>query len=206
MRRVRVGLASALRRATARCEGYTVSFITSYQEVLDFWFIELGAKNWFAKSDEIDASIRKRFGATHMAAVACELYSWRSDADGRLAEIIVLDQFSRNIFRDDARAFSADPMALALAQEAIAQGYDANLTSQQKAFLYMPFMHSESRSMHEQAELLYSSPGFEYNLEFERKHKVIIDRFGRYPHRNALLGRASSAAEIAFLLETDSAF
>ena len=180
--------------------------VASPQEVLDFWFVELGAKNWFAKSDVIDASIQNRFGATHTAAIVGELDFWRTEACGRLAEIIVLDQFSRNIFRDDARAFAADPMALALAQEAIARGVDANLTPQQKAFLYMPFMHSESRILHNRAELLFSAPGLEYNLEFERKHKVVIDRFGRYPHRNTLLGRVSTADEIAFLLEPDFTF
>jgi uncharacterized protein (DUF924 family) len=173
--------------------------IASSEAVLDFWFEELGSDAWFAKSDDVDALIRTRFSPTHRAACACELSAWRVDAAGRLAEIIVLDQFSRNMYRDDARAFAADGVALALSQEAISGGFDLDLPIQHRAFLYMPFMH-----LH--AETLFSAPGLEFNLEFERKHKAIIDRFGRYPHRNAVLGRVSTGAEIAFLAEPGSAF
>jgi uncharacterized protein (DUF924 family) len=180
--------------------------IVSSQAVLDFWFEELGSDAWFAKSEDIDALIRNRFEATHRAACACELSDWRVDGAGRLAEIIVLDQFSRNLFRDDPRAFAADSVALALSQEAIAGGFDQDLPAQKRAFLYMPFMHSESALMHQRAEELFSATGLEFNLEFERKHKAIIDRFGRYPHRNAVLGRVSSEAEIAFLAKPGSAF
>lgn len=176
------------------------------QDVLDFWFRDVGTDQWFAKSYKLDALIASRFEATHKAAIVCELSDWRIDAGGRLAEIIVLDQFSRNLFRDDARAFAADPVALALAQEAIACGCDHDLAAKQRAFLYMPFMHSESALMHQRAEVLFSAKGLEYNLEFERKHKAIIDRFGRYPHRNELLGRVSSEAELAFLSEPGSSF
>jgi uncharacterized protein (DUF924 family) len=183
-----------------------MSSIASPHAVLDFWFIELGREAWFAKSDTVDAQIKDRFEATHIAACACELSRWRVDAVGRLAEIIVLDQFSRNLFRDSALAFSADPMALALAQEAIDRGFDQKLLIEQRAFLYMPFMHSESPLIHTRAEALFSASGLEFNLEFERKHKAIIDRFGRYPHRNALLMRASSAEEIAFLETPGSSF
>jgi uncharacterized protein (DUF924 family) len=180
--------------------------LASPQNVLGFWFDELGREGWFAKSDATDALIRERFEVTHIAACACELASWRESAAGRLAEIIVLDQFSRNLFRYSARAFAADAIALALAQEAIAGGFDQELPVEQRAFLYMPFMHSESLLIHEQAELLFSAPGLEFNLEFERKHKAIIDRFGRYPHRNTVLGRVSSEEEIAFLQEPGSSF
>jgi uncharacterized protein (DUF924 family) len=176
------------------------------QAVLDFWFDELGPKVWFAKSDETDELIKDRFAHTHAAAVSCELVGWRVNVSGRLAEIIVIDQFSRNLFRDDARAFAADPMALALAQEAIGLGLDVDLATQQRAFLYMPFMHSESALIHGRAVELFSAPGLEFNLEFELKHKLIIDRFGRYPHRNTVLGRMSSEAEIAFLNEPGSSF
>jgi uncharacterized protein (DUF924 family) len=180
--------------------------VTSPRAVLDFWFDELGRDAWFAKSDDVDARIKARFEATHAAACACELSGWRVNAAGRLAEIIVLDQFSRNLFRDDARAFAADPMALALAQEAIDRGLDQDLPVGQRAFLYMPFMHSESARIHEQAVRLFSAAGLEFNLEFERKHKAIIDRFGRYPHRNDVFGRTSTKEEIAFLAEPGSAF
>jgi len=128
------------------------------------------------------------------------------DPLGRLAEIILIDQFSRNIFRDTPEAFSADAVALVLAQEAIAAGADQQLETKERAFLYMPYMHSESRAIHEQAAQLFDQPGLEYNLEFEHKHKVIIDRFGRYPHRNAILGRTSTAEELDFLEGPDSSF
>ena len=120
--------------------------------------------------------------------------------------MIVLDQFSRNIYRDDARAFAADPMALALAQQAVALGVDQSLPSAQRCFLYMPYMHSESRWVHERAVPLFESLGQPANLDFELKHKAIIDRFGRYPHRNALLGRESTAEELAFLEQPGSSF
>jgi uncharacterized protein (DUF924 family) len=178
----------------------------SAQSVLDFWFKELGPDAWFAKSDATDALIEARFSTLHSAAVACELAHWRTDGRGRLAEIIVLDQFSRNLFRNDPRAFAADPMALALAQEAVAQGVDQDLTPPERAFLYMPFMHSESALIHERAVVLFGGEGLAFNLDFELKHKAIIDRFGRYPHRNAVLGRTTSEDEIAFLQEDGSSF
>ncbi|MCC5880014.1 MAG: DUF924 domain-containing protein [Idiomarina sp.] len=175
-------------------------------DVLNFWFYELNSADWFNKSDDLDNTIAKRFGELHAAASQCELSHWRQNAEGRLAEVIVLDQFSRNIFRDDPQAFASDPLALALAQEAVAQGLDKSLTVQQRAFLYMPYMHSESLTIHQQAVVLFSQPGLEESLDFEHKHKVIIERFGRYPHRNAVLGRKSSKAEREFLQQSGSSF
>jgi len=147
-----------------------------------------------------------RFKDIHHAAVRCELSAWRDTPGGRLAEIIVLDQFSRNIHRDTPLAFAADPLALALAQEAVRVEARRDLPLQQKSFLYMPFMHSESPLIHEQAVALFSEPGLENSLEFELRHKAIIDRFGRYPHRNAVLGRTSTPEEIAFLESPGSSF
>lgn len=177
-------------------------------DVLTFWFDELTPKDWFNKSDEVDSTINNRFGDLLKAASACELDGWRKDAESSLAEIIVLDQFSRNIYRDTPGAFANDSLALALAQEAIAKGFDKEFlsTPSKLSFLYMPFMHSESLAIHERALVLFDTPGLEFNLGFEKKHKVIIDRFGRYPHRNAILGRESTEEEIAFLKEPDSAF
>jgi uncharacterized protein (DUF924 family) len=175
-------------------------------DVLSFWFDELEMKQHFERDAQLDETIRKRFGALHVAAGRAELHAWRADADGRLAEIIVLDQFSRNLYRDDARAFARDGMALALAQEAVRAGADRALAPPRRAFLYMPYMHSESPHIHEIAVELFSQPGLERNLEFERKHKAIIDRFGRYPHRNAALRRASTAKEEAFLAEPGSSY
>lgn len=176
------------------------------EDILDFWFSELSNEQWFAKDLSLDQKINQRFGGLLHATTQCENHKWRATPRGRLAEIIILDQFSRNIYRNDKRAFTQDSMALALSQEAIALGYDKALPSAQKAFLYMPFMHSESKYIHELALPLFSQPGLEKNLEFELKHKNIIDRFDRYPHRNLILGRTSTAEEIEFLKQSDSAF
>ena len=174
--------------------------------ILHFWFTELTPKQHYAKDAALDEAIRTRFGATLEAAARCELFSWRETPEGRLAEILVLDQFSRNVYRDTPRAFAQDPLALAMAQELVASGQDRSLRLAQRSFAYMPYMHSESALVHAQAVELFSQPGLEDTLRFELRHKEIIDRFGRYPHRNALLGRASSPEELAFLSEPGSGF
>ena len=178
----------------------------THREVLDFWFEEIEPAAWWQKDEAFDTLLRERFLALHTQAAAAELFSWREQAEGRLAEIIVLDQFSRNMFRDSPRAFACDPMALALSQEAIACGVDQELTALQRSFLYLPFMHSESLKIHEIAVELYQQNGIKNNLEFEFKHKAIIERFGRYPHRNAVLDRQSSPEEIEFLNQPGSSF
>lgn len=178
----------------------------NFAEIISFWFDEIDHKLWWAKDAAFDNTIRERFGRVHDAATKGELFPWRESAAGRLAEIVVLDQFSRNIYRDDPRAFAWDGMALVLAQEAVRAGVDRDLTTAGKAFLYLPYMHSESLAIHEQAERLFAAPGLEGNLDFEKKHKAIIARFGRYPHRNHLFGRVSTPAEEAFLKEPGSSF
>ena len=178
----------------------------SYHAVIDFWFNEIDSKLWFDKDDQFDQLISERFSDLHDQALRCELYPWRDEPLGRLAEIIVLDQFSRNMFRDKPAAFATDAQALVLAQEAISHGADQQLSAVQQAFLYMPFMHSESKLIHQIAVELFSAPGLEGNHKFELQHKSIIDRFGRYPHRNAILGRQSSKEEIAFLKQAGSSF
>ncbi|WP_180190588.1 DUF924 family protein [Acinetobacter sp. YH01009] len=178
----------------------------NYQDILEFWFNPENQPNWFAKSNNFDVLIEKKFKDIHQAASKVELWQWRTTAEGRLAEIIVLDQFSRNLFRDSGLAFAQDALALALAQEAIAQGLDLQLSPEQRSFLYMPFMHSESKKIHQSALKLFEQLGNPINLEFEKKHKVIIDRFGRYPHRNAVLGRTSTAEELEFLTQPNSSF
>lgn len=175
-------------------------------EILHFWFEELTPKQHFVKDTALDAIMANRFSPTLQAAARCELFAWRASAEGRLAEILVLDQFSRNVYRDTPRAFAQDTLALVLAQELVACGGDRSLPPAQRAFVYMPYMHSESALMHAQAVALFSQPGMENNLSFELRHKAIIDRFGRYPHRNAILGRSSSAEELAFLSEPGSSF
>lgn len=177
-----------------------------YQEVLKFWFEELESKDWFAGGETLDRLIQAQFTYLLESAAQSELYQWRETPKGRLAEIIVLDQFSRNIYRNTPKAFSQDSQALALAQAAIAMNADKKLTTNEQAFLYMPFMHSESKLIHEQAVKLFSQPNLENNYAFELRHKEIIDRFGRYPHRNEILGRKSSAEEIEFLQQSGSGF
>ena len=174
--------------------------------VLRFWFEELTPEDWFRKDPSLDRRIAGRFGATLHAASRCELAHWRESARGRLAEVLVLDQFSRNVHRDTSAAFANDALALALAQEAVARGCDLELPVPERVFLYLPWMHSESALLHEQALRLFATPGMEKNLDFEHRHKAIIDRFGRYPHRNAALGRTSTPEEIEFLGQPGSGF
>ncbi|MGZ8151858.1 MAG: DUF924 family protein [Methylovulum sp.] len=178
-----------------------------YSPIIDFWFREITPDYWWKKDSAFDQLIRDRFMAVHQAASRCELDGWRTQAQGKLAEIIVLDQFSRNIYRDQALAFACDGLALALAQEAITAGANQQLEPAMRAFLYMPFMHSESLIIHERAVKLFSEPDMnQANLAFELQHKTIIERFGRYPHRNALLNRESTDQELAFLRQPGSMF
>jgi uncharacterized protein (DUF924 family) len=172
------------------------SMIAPAQDVLDFWFHELQPSDWYVASAALDERIGARFASTYNAAFAGEVAHWRDTAQGRLAEIIVLDQFPRNMFRGRAAAFAADPVALVLSQEAIRVGADRELDDTRRAFLYMPFMHSESRRIHEQAMALFRDLP---NLDYEIRHKAIIDRFGRYPHRNSALSRTSTAEELDWM-------
>lgn len=176
------------------------------EDILQFWFQELTPQQQFQKDEALDQAIATRFGATLQAARQCELAPWRATPEGRLAEIIVLDQFSRNIHRDTALAFAQDAQALTLSQELVASGQHKALPVAQRAFAYMPYMHSESLAIHTQAMELFDQPGLENNLAFEIKHREIIARFGRYPHRNAVLGRNSTPEELEFLQQPGSSF
>lgn len=176
------------------------------QAVIDFWFKELKPAQWWRADSRIDQTITQRFAKLHQAAARGELLDWRIHTEGSLAEIIVLDQFSRNLYRDCRQAYALDSMALALAQQAIALNMQEALPPEQKAFLYMPYMHSESQHIHELAVGLFSEPGLEQNLRSELRHKAIIDQFGRYPHRNAALDRPSTSEEIDFLEQAGSSF
>ncbi|MFW2439873.1 MAG: DUF924 family protein [Arenicellales bacterium] len=180
--------------------------MTTYPDIIKFWFGEIEPESWWKKDKAFDQLIRDRFLDVYQRAAKCELFEWRQDALGWLAEIIILDQFPRNMFRDTAQSFDTDRLAVILVQEAVANQVDRELTPPQKSFLYMPLMHSESALIHETAMELYNQPGLEFNLDFEKKHKAIIDRFGRYPHRNAILGRESSDEEVEFLAGSDSSF
>jgi uncharacterized protein (DUF924 family) len=175
-------------------------------EVLEFWFGELTMKEWFGGGAELDGRIRERFAEVHRAVAAGEYWKYRTSPESFLAEVIVLDQFSRNMFRGEARAYAYDGQALAIAQQAIMAGYDQELPPEQRAFLYLPFMHSESALMHVEAMRLFEALGSEEHLKYEKIHKDIIDRFGRYPHRNDVLGRESTEAEKEYLANNHEAF
>lgn len=167
-------------------------------EVLNFWFQDLGEAYWFANSEKIDAQIRDRFLLLHQRLVTDEGYI-AATPRALLAAVIVLDQFSRNLFRGTPSAFAADPVARRLSRCAISQGWDAALAEQERLFLYMPFQHSEECTDQALAVQLIRSVG---NAEWTRyavAHKEVIDRFGRFPHRNAILNRDSSADELALL-------
>tara|TARA_B110000285_G_scaffold75536_1_gene86997 strand:- start:7764 stop:8306 length:543 start_codon:yes stop_codon:yes gene_type:complete len=174
--------------------------------VIQFWFEDIEPRQQFTKDLEFDESIRTKFGETYQLATQGLLYAWREHPLDALAEILVLDQFSRNMFRNTPKAFEADTVALVLAQEAIRKKFDKELNNSKKAFFYMPFMHSESKEIHDIALFLFDQPGLEDSFNFEIKHKAIIDRFGRYPHRNEILGRKSTADELKFLSQPGSSF
>ena len=176
------------------------------ETVIDFWFEQSTPKDWFAKNQDFDNRISSQFSQTYYTATKGELYHWRSSPEGRLAEVIVLDQFSRNMFRKSSQAFRFDALAVVLSQQAIACREDIKLPMQMRKFFYMPFMHSESRVIHELAMQVFSQTGLEDNLKYEIKHKQIIERFSRYPHRNQVLGRQSTKEEIEFLKQPASSF
>ncbi|MDF1758047.1 MAG: DUF924 domain-containing protein [Legionellaceae bacterium] len=172
-----------------------------YNEILNFWFKELAPEQWWEKNDSVDLDIRNRFSIIHERAVLGELSKWRETASGSLAEIIVIDQFSRNMFRGISKSFAYDGMAIILSQEAIRKSFDKQLSLSERPFLYMPFMHSESFQIHEQALELFATPGLEQSLEFEKQHFNIVKQFGRYPHRNKILNRNSTKLEELFLTQ-----
>lgn len=178
----------------------------SAQRVLDFWFKEISPEKWFQKDPHFDETVKSLFLGIYEEATAGTTASWRKTAEGRLAEVIVLDQFPRNMFRDTPQAFATDEIAQNLAREAVRLGDDQMLSPAQKAFLYMPYMHSESKKLHQEAVRLFSQKGLEDNLKYEILHKEIIDRFGRYPHRNKILGRKSTPDELEFLKQPNSSF
>lgn len=175
-------------------------------DVIHFWFDEIEPESWFKKSDDFDALIKDRFAEVHQAVVRGEKFQWRETITGRLAEIIVTDQFSRNMFRDEPRSFAYVGIALVLAQEAVKLKERQFLTLAERRFLYFPFMHSESLYIHEVARPLFTEEGLEEVLDYENQHVAILERFGRYPHRNKALGRQSTPEELAFLKEPNSSF
>lgn len=185
--------------------------------VLDFWFgapgtIDYGRSReaWFKKSDTFDALIREKFLPLHKTAHGGGLAHWRESPLSLLALIIVCDQFPRNLFRDSARAFETDAMALSFAQRMVSLGWDRRLNAVERQFVYLPFEHAEDLAMQRESMRLFGELAQEYAggdlLTWARKHAVIIERFGRFPHRNAMLGRTSTPEEIEFLKGPDSRF
>jgi uncharacterized protein (DUF924 family) len=166
--------------------------------VLAFWR-DAGPDKWFKKDEAFDVAIRDRFLTTHEAAAQSELGHWETTPDGALALTIVLDQFPRNMFRGSARAFAADPMARAVADRALAHGFDQNVGPDERQFFYLPFEHSELLADQERSCALYRATGDAELLKWAELHADIIRRFGRFPHRNAVLGRLTTPEEQAFL-------
>ncbi len=170
------------------------------QNIIDFWFAETEKDLWFKKNSEFDAVIKQRFALLHEEACLGECWRWRTNAQGRLAEIIVLDQFSRNLHRESPKAFSTDTTALVLSQELVtSSSFEQNLTVDQKAFALMPWMHSESLVIQEQSVILFEKYTNEYYLKFAKAHKEVIEKYGRFPHRNDVLDRQSTSEEKNYL-------
>lgn len=175
-------------------------------DVLTFWFEQHGPDDWFSAKPEFDALIAREFGETHAAVSRGEGWGWRSTPGGRLAEIIVLDQFSRQLFRSDARAFATDGMALLLAQEAIGGGHHNFVSPERRGFFLMPFMHAESAAMQQESVRLHTAMGNPDQLKFAQGHADIIKRFGRFPKRNDALGRTSTPEEEAYIVSSQGMF
>ena len=167
-------------------------------DVIAFWR-NAGRKKWFSKDDAFDAEVRRRFLATYEAAASEKLRDWEGSAEGALALVIALDQFSRNMFRKDARTFAADPVARGVAGRALARGFDHGVVPEMRTFFFLPFMHSEDIADQERCVALYRAIDDPDSLKYAEDHADIIRRFGRFPHRNAVLGRKTTPQEQAFL-------
>ncbi|MDP1026044.1 DUF924 family protein [Sphingomonas sp. KR1UV-12] len=171
------------------------------REVLDFWF-GLTTEQQFMRDDALDRQIAERFGALRETVLATRAEGWRDHPDTMLAAIILLDQFSRNLFRRQAEAFAADDLAAGLTLEAIDRGYDSRLPPERRVFLYMPLMHAEDGPLQDRSVALFEALGIEENAAYARDHRDVFRRFGRFPGRNAALGRETTAEEQAWLEET----
>jgi uncharacterized protein (DUF924 family) len=175
-------------------------------EVVRFWFEELSPKDWYRASEAVDAEIAERFCGTYDGLKDGVPSAWLETPEGFLAAILVLDQFPRNMFRSESLAFATDAAALALAKQAIDEGMDEKLPLKQRAFVYLPFQHSESKEDQARSVGLFTALGNPLNLDFAIRHQEIVERFGRFPHRNAVLDRQSTAEEWDFLKEPGSSF
>ncbi len=177
-----------------------------YNKILKFWFHEIKPSQWWIKDTKFDNLIKNKFYNYHKKAHLNKLSHWRSSPKGRLAEILILDQFSRNIFRNSPKAFENDSLAFMLSREAINFKIDEQLNNVEKIFLYMPFMHSESIEFQTKSLNLFKKLGLKKNIESAERHFEVIKKFGRFPHRNIILNRISSLKEIEFLKTPGSKF
>lgn len=171
------------------------------EEVLSFWFEALMPEQWFAKSEALDREIGDLFEALRVAVLESKAAGWRDDPRTLLAAVILLDQFSRNVHRGTAEAFAADPLAQELASLAVARGWDRAMTPEQRQFLYLPFEHAESRELQAVSLSCFEALGQEEALEYARQHAEVIARYGRFPSRNAALGRQSTPEEKEYLAQ-----
>jgi len=180
--------------------------IAAPEEIVRFWFETLSPKDWYGAPAHVDAEITARFGETYEALKEGVPPGWLDDAEGVLAAILVLDQFPRNMFRGAPQAFATDAQALALSMRAIAKGLDMKLPPEKRCFVYIPFQHAEDLAVQRRSLELFTALGNPENLDFARRHEAIIARFGRFPHRNEILGRESTPEEAAFLKQPGSSF
>ena len=176
------------------------------REVLSFWFDEVDPKSWFVRDDDVDSAIKARFSACHRCVAQSDVSDLLVNADTALASIIVLDQFSRNLFRGSARAFSYDELALRISREAISLGFDQRIEVSRRIFVFLPFEHSENLADQDESVRLIASLGDETFNQYAKAHRDVIVEFGRFPHRNDSLGRVSNAAEVAYLAKPGSGF
>lgn len=179
---------------------------TEINSVLQFWFEESTPQDWFMKNDAYDQKIRDNFLSLHTAIMNDERLEWRDTARGCLAEIIVLDQFSRNMFRNDPKSFASDARARDCLNHVFTKGWDKEYSVNERKFTYLPLEHSESMADQEKSIACYTELGDADALDYAEQHKVIIDRFGRFPHRNDILNRASTPEEVEFLNQPGSSF
>lgn len=173
-------------------------------DILEFWYSEKMRPGWFASTPELDAQIRAQHEPLWRAAAEGKLDDWKNSPEGCLALVIVLDQLPLNMFRGEARSFATEQQAVAICKHAIARGYDRSITPDRLAFLYMPLMHSESLADQDLCVKLFEQAGLDANLRFARHHRELVRKFGRFPHRNAILGRASSREEIEYLASKEA--
>lgn len=182
-----------------------MSQVSTSSEILEFWYTPPMSEHWFGSTPAIDQEIHTHFAAVWEQARAGQLDDWKNSAEGCLALCIILDQFPLNMFRDEVKSFSTEQQAVAITKHAVSQGFDKQLPLERLMFLYMPLMHSEHMADQDESIRLFTEAGLDDNARFAEHHRGIVARFGRFPHRNAILGRESSAEELAYLA-SDEAF